>query len=382
MKKLFILLLFVPMLLAARPLSNQARVSLITCAPGNEIYSAFGHSAIRVYDPVNRIDMVYGYGTFDFSDPMFLPKFIQRDLMYFLDVDQYPQFKYVYEYFQRSFDEQVFDLDSTQNQRIFDFLENNMRPENRFYLYDFFFDNCATRIRDVVYNELEGELIIPDKDKPSEFTFRDILDQYLGENPWMDFGIDLAIGAVVDVKATPWEQTFHPDYLSSVLASAQFKDGRPLVASNQNLYDAPSPITKGNPFTAPLTMGILALLAVGFFSWKNREVAKEKFVGDGIFFSILGIGGLLLLFLWFGTDHIATKQNWNLLWFLPTHIVAGVLLFRKSRPSWLSKYFLASGGLAVLLLLGWYIIPQSFHIAFIPILLIIALRSWVLYNKL
>ncbi len=82
------------------------------------------------------------------------------------------------------------------------------------------------------------------------------------------------------------------------------------------------------------------------------------------------------------TDHIATKQNWNLLWFLPTHIVAGILLFRKSRPDWLNKYFLASGSLAVLLLLGWYIIPQSFHIAFIPILLIIALRSWVLYNKL
>lgn len=370
------------MLLAARPLSNQARVSLITCAPGNEIYSAFGHSAIRVYDPVNRIDMVYGYGTFDFSDPMFLPKFIQRDLMYFLDVDQYPQFKYVYEYFQRSFDEQVFDLDSAQNQRIFDFLENNMRPENRFYLYDFFFDNCATRIRDVVYNELEGELTIPNKDEASEFTFRDILDQYLGENPWMDFGIDLAIGAVVDVKATPWEQTFHPDYLSSVLASAQFEDGRPLIASKQNLYYAPSPITKGNPFTAPLTLGIIALLAVGFFSWKNRALEKEKFIGDGIFFSILGLGGLLLLFLWFGTDHIATKQNWNLLWFLPSHIVAGILLFRKSRPDWLSKYFLASGSLAVLLLLGWYIIPQSFHIAFIPILLIIALRSWVLYNKL
>ncbi|RQH20979.1 DUF4105 domain-containing protein [Okeania hirsuta] len=110
----------------------------IVNSPSNSLNTT---SLIRVYDPVNRIDMVYGYGTFDFSDPMFLPKFIQRDLMYFLDVDQYPQFKYVYEYFQRSFYEQVFDLDSAQNQRIFDFLENNMRPENRFYLYDFFFDN-------------------------------------------------------------------------------------------------------------------------------------------------------------------------------------------------------------------------------------------------
>lgn len=370
------------MLLAARPLSNQARISLITCAPGNEIYSAFGHSAIRVYDPLNRIDMVYGYGTFDFSDPMFLPKFIQRDLMYFLDVDQYPQFKYAYEYFQRSFDEQIFDLDSAQNQRIYDFLENNMRPENRFYLYDFFFDNCATRIRDVVYNELEGELIIPNKDEPSEFTFRNILDQYLMESPWMDFGIDLALGAVVDVKATPWEQTFHPDYLSSVIGGASLKNGKALVANKQNLYNAPSPLTKGNPFTAPLTLSIIALLAVGFFSWKNRELAKQRFIGDGIFFTVLGLGGLLLFFLWFGTDHIATKQNWNLLWFLPTHLVAGILLFRKNKAPWLKTYFLISGGMAVLVLLGWYVIPQAFHIAFIPLLLIIALRAWVLFKKL
>ncbi|MEM6805699.1 MAG: DUF4105 domain-containing protein, partial [Bacteroidota bacterium] len=251
MKKLSILLLFIPIFLGARPLSKEARISLMTCAPGNELYSAFGHSAIRVKDPKQGLDIVYGYGTFDFSDPLFLPKFIKRDLMYFLDTDKYGEFQYVYKYFKRSFDEQILDLDSIQTQRIYDFLKNNMKAENRFYLYDFFFDNCATRIRDVLYNELGPELKIEGKDEEGELTFRDILDLYLQESHWMDFGIDLALGAVVDKKATPWEQTFHPDYLAAFFQDAKL-GGKHLVESKSRIYDAPPAVKTTSFFIRPL----------------------------------------------------------------------------------------------------------------------------------
>lgn len=381
MKKILLFLLFLPALLSAQQLSNQATISLLTCAPGSELYSAFGHSAIRIKDPLNRIDLAYGYGTFDFQDPNFYPKFIQRDLNYFLDVDEFKLFNRTYQYFKRSFDEQVLDLDSVQKQKVFDFIQRNMLPENRFYLYDFFFDNCATRIRDVLFNELEGELILPQKDTPSELTFRNILDQYLLKRPWADFGIDLALGAVIDRKATPWEQTFHPDYLARIFDTAENR-GKPLVKQRRTLFESESPVSEPIWLISPLSLGLMALLVVLFFSWKNRDVQTQAFRWDAVFFTLMGLSGLLLLFLWFGTDHSATKNNWNLLWLLPTHLIAGILLFRKSRPDWLSRYFMITGGLTLLLLLGWFVIPQSFHVAFAPLMLISAVRSGILYKKM
>lgn len=382
MKKILLLLLILPASLSAQRLSNQATISLLTCAPGNELYSAFGHSAIRVKDPINRIDIAYGYGTFDFTAPNFYLKFIQRDLNYFLDTDEFRQFNGAYRYFKRSFGEQTLDLDSLQRQKVFNFLQHNMLEENRFYLYDFFFDNCATRIRDVLFNQLAGELTLPNKDKPSEKTFRNILDEYLLERPWADFGIDLALGAVIDRKATPWEQSFHPDYLAKIFADSHLEEAKPLVKQQRMLYQTESPVSKPMWIISPLSLGIIALLLVTFLTWKNRNTQTQTYRWDALFFTVMGLSGLLLLFLWFGTDHSATKNNWNLLWLLPTHLVAGIFLFRKSKPKGLDSYFLISGIITSLMLLGWFFVPQSFHIAFAPLMLISVIRNGILYKKL
>ena len=137
-------------------LSDRSVVSLLTCSPGTELYSIFGHCAIRIHDPVNEIDKIYNYGTFDFDSPNFYMEFIKGKLFYFLSVSNFTFFKTTYIRMNRSIYEQVVDLSMDQRQSLYQYLENNHLPENRYYLYDFFFDNCATRIRDAFVKSSTG----------------------------------------------------------------------------------------------------------------------------------------------------------------------------------------------------------------------------------
>ncbi|MEM9984176.1 MAG: DUF4105 domain-containing protein, partial [Bacteroidota bacterium] len=218
-KAILRLLLFVPLLvlapssLTSKTLSNRAEISLMTIAPGAELYSAFGHTAIWVSDPLSGVNTMYNYGTFDFkpdSLTQFYLNFTQGRLNYRLDTESYRQFDYVYHYFKRSYFAQVLDLTQDQKQAVYDFLETNYLPANRYYLYEFFYDNCATRVRDLFQEVLGDSLTYVGAQASMGMSFRDLLHQYLGDRRWPQFGIDLALGAVVDRDITPWESMFLP----------------------------------------------------------------------------------------------------------------------------------------------------------------------------
>ena len=373
---------------AAPPLSDQASISLLTCVPGTELYSAFGHSAIRVRDPLNQLDRVYNYGTFDFDTPGFYLKFARGQLNYYLNAYEFRLFVREYQYYKRSFSEQVLNLTRDQAQDIYDFLEFNHLPENRFYQYDFFFDNCATRIGDVFFESLEGKAELAEKDEPGEKTFRNLLDEYLGEKPWADFGIDLALGAVIDRPATLWEKTFLPDYLAEVLNKAEIRTTagpEPLVKATRNLYETESPIKAAAWWMYPIVPFSLLALIVGFFTWNNWQNRPDRYTADGILFTLAGIAGIILLLLWVATDHDATKDNWNILWLFPLHIIPGILLLFNRKPRWLIYYFAIAAAECCLVLIGGWIIPvlsQQFHLAIIPLLLILIIRGIALFTKL
>ncbi len=161
-------------------LSEDAEFSLITCSPGDEIYNLFGHSAIRLRDPNLRLDFVYNFGTFDFSTPNFVLRFIQRKLMYSLSKSSYNPFLRVYVYENRAVSEQKLLINREQKQNLFIYLEKNYLPQNREYLYDFFYDNCASRIRDAFEKGID-KVIIPEK--KSKKTFRAFLKEYLNQDP-------------------------------------------------------------------------------------------------------------------------------------------------------------------------------------------------------
>ena len=348
-------------------LDNGITLSLITGSPGTELYSVFGHSAIRVRNVHTRQDILYNYGTFDFNTPNFYWKFLRGKLPYMLSIDRTDDLARYYQLENRSLTEQLFDLTLQQEVALLAYLEWNYQPDNRYYLYDFFYDNCATIIRDVL--EQQFNLQYNNDTATRDITFRQLLDEYLQDMPWSDFGIDLVLGLPADKKANFRNQMFLPDYLSSNLAQATL-DGKPLLQPAQLIQPRADLAAPPHRFTPMLLFVLLALLAVAITFSKNRR-AKDIF--DLVTLSICGIAGLFLTFMWLGTDHIATKWNWNVLWLNPLCLVlvAGIL----RRADWARWAFAIYATILWLLLLTWGWFPQQFNTAIIPILISLIARS-------
>lgn len=282
---LFVLLFFNG--LSAQTLSSQSTISLLTGSPGDELYSTFGHSAIRVKDPVSNLDIVFNYGTFDFSTPNFYLKFVQGKLLYILSVEKFESFQFSFEYQKRAVTEQVLNLDMMQKNRLYSMLLDNYKPENRQYKYDFFFDNCATRIRDILQKALDKDLEFnhPQLWQKSDTTFRNLIDLYLTNHPWSDFGIDLALGVPTDQVATPADYMFLPDYLAmSVDSAVILKRGVaiPLVSSKTELIPA-APLSSST-FNTPLILAWSLCILCFFFTYLGVKKRRRNQWFDTVFF--------------------------------------------------------------------------------------------------
>lgn len=361
--------------------AQDYQISLLTCDPGEQLYSAFGHSAIRVVDRTNRQDLVFNYGTFDFNTSFFYVKFTQRTLDYMLSVSTYERFLYEYNYYNRGVREQVLDLNPEQAAKLVQFLHINYLPENRFYRYDFFYDNCATRIRDVFERILGENLDWNEEVNPEKKTFRNLIDEYVYPLPWADFGIDLALGAVIDIDAKEKEKQFLPDYMEAAFGKALIVgDGpnRPLVKSNQVVLEFPEK-EKAMDLTNPylvwwvFAVGAMILTYMGF---KKKRLFKGF---DIALFTVLGLLGVLIVILWFFTFHSQTKYNWNILWAFPGHLALALALYRQNVRSWVKKYLVFALVMANLALIFWIFGWQSFHPSIVPLLLVILLRTNFLY---
>jgi len=373
--------------LQARLLSPQAKISLLTIAPGEELYSAFGHTAIWVDDPITGINTVYNYGTFDFQPPLwkFYLNFASGRLNYRLDTESYAHFERVYHYFERSYSAQVLQLTAAQKQRVYDFLEYNYLPENREYLYEFFYDNCATRVRDLFQEVLGDTLQYADYGVETDKTFRDYLWVYLKDRRWVGFGIDLLLGAAVDRPATHAEAMFLPDFLAEEFDRARLQTAsqmeKTFVRRTVQVYRGKAAVVAEPWPLRPLVICWVILGIVATFTARKWSDMQYRSGWDASLFIIAGIAGLILFLLWFATIHTATVQNYNLLWLLPTHLVAGFALLRKRRPSWLRGYFFFAAATTALPILGWFFLPQHFNPAFLPVMLLLLLRIGVFLRK-
>ncbi|MEM0992712.1 MAG: DUF4105 domain-containing protein [Bacteroidota bacterium] len=344
--------------------SDSLRISLVTGSAGNNLYTKFGHSTVRVIDYKNGLDVAFNYGTFDFDAPGFYLNFLRGKLNYFLSIDRMDQVKRYYTYYQRSLIDQEILLDPSERQVVAQFLQNNYLPENRFYLYDFFYDNCATRIRDILETEVEG-FSYEKEIKIESYTFRQMLDLYVGDLYWTDFGMDLILGYPTDKVTDVREQMFLPDYLAQNLTQYAKKDGKPLLATPQPINQVTPIVQQSSAVLSPLViMSFLFILSVVLTFFAQEKIRKWF---DRVFFMVLGLMGCIMLFMWFGTDHWTTTKNLNVMWANPLFLL---LPFLKNNK-WI--IYLGLAGVAVVLL-GWAILPQQFHIAFLPILLTSGIR--------
>lgn len=356
--------------------SSHIRIALLTCTPGAELYSTFGHTAIRVTDSSSVTDYVFNYGTFNFEDPGFYTKFVRGKLLYYLSVEDFQEFKYAYQADNRGITEQVLNLGADEKIALMRALHENARDQNKFYQYDFFFDNCTTRPRDMLVKFKKN---FPDIKPvmPPGTRFRQAIHQYLDMNgkDWSKLGIDLLLGAKTDAVMTTMHSQFLPDNLMKSLDSSNQQ--HQLVLSTSNLYTIHQEENKGGIFT-PLVVFALLFAAVLLLTISTNKKANLFLQGfDGIFFFLTGAFGILLIFMWFGTDHSMTKNNYNLLWAFPPNIIAA--FFINSKKKWAGYYFGAFALFTLLILCSWFFLPQQMNNALIPLVLILTLRSTTKY---
>jgi len=355
-----------------RPLSDSSFITLLTCDPGEELYATFGHSAIRVCDSQQHLDWVFNYGTFNFNVPHFYAKFASGKLLYKLSFSGYAWFLREYQYTKRRVIEEQLNLTQSERQKLFNYLKENYKPENRQYQYDFFFDNCATRILDIFYDALGDSLVYYAASNSVEPTFRHLISQNLVKSQWSEFGIDLALGAVIDQPATPREQAFLPDYLSLYCNHCQL-NGKPFILETKTVVSDSAPIPKTPFLLSPQFWFWILFLIVALFSVLFPK--KNWMMADRIIFGIFGLTGVIVLLLWVATDHDATANNLNVLWANPLYLVYLFLIRRK--PTRIFKW----AAITVLILnlsvlLGWFVIPQQFNPVFIPLIGILVIRSF------
>lgn len=348
------------------------RISVLTCAPGQELYSTFGHTAIRVVDSIQHTDIVYNYGTFDFSDPDFYSKFTRGKLDYFLSIASLPDFMYEYQSENRDVHEQVLALSDQAKKAIQQALNDNLAGAARYYKYDFLYNNCTSRVRDIVMKY--GGLQADQRLVPAGTSFRDMLHEYLdrGNQAWSKFGIDLVLGSPIDKKAGIAESMFLPDYLmkgidSSVLSKDHSVLGEKILINRG--------MAQPEPFrdTPLLLFSVLAVLLGGLSFLKNKIAVKLSALFDFILFLGTGLIGCLLLFMWVGTDHSACAANYNLLWAMPLNVLSAFAVWK--RPDWFRKYMTVYALLLLLTLLAWFWLPQELNIGFLPIILLLLARS-------
>ena len=380
-KLLFLVfLVFYTYNVSSQTLSPEAEISVLTFGPGKtELYSAYGHSAIRVHDPVQGFDAAYNYGTFDFNQPNFYVNFTRGHLIYKLAVQDARRLSEYYQYNNRSITEQVLALTPRQKQIVFDYLQNNAKPENADYNYDYFYDNCATRIL-YVFEEALGEEIRFDDSfvEDQGLTVRELTDRYSAiEFPWGKLGIDICLGMPMDKKLTNIQYTYIPEYVFKAFAIAQVQHDeswQPIVNATNYIFTAKVANTNGPSITPQLVFwSFLILIVIISVIAQIKKFSLRWF--DLILFLVVGLLGLLLFLLWVATDHTAAAWNLNLLWAWPTHLVIAFLLVKKAKPRWLNWYLLVTAAMGVLLVIFWLIIPQALNMALIPVVLTIATRA-------
>lgn len=349
------------------------KISLLTCAPGEELYSTFGHTAVRVQDGGTGGDYIFNYGTFEFS-PDFYSKFIRGKLLYSLSVENFNDFISVYQYENRNVQEQVLQLSCAEKEKLYKALQTNAQEGNRHYRYDFLFDNCTTRAKEIVAKNTSLPVVFNNILPKNAPTFRNLIHSYLnrGNEYWSKLGIDILLGAKLDKKVTNEEAMFLPDYLLKGFDSALVNDHL-LVTPAQTILQMPSTLNKNTFFTPAIVFSFFLIFIITLSLSEKNWASSALLFFDFIFFFILGVAGLLLLFMWFGTDHKVCANNYNLLWALPANVVAA--FFVHSKKHWVKKYFMIVSLVSFLLLLIWFFLPQQMNNSLLPVLSLIILRS-------
>lgn len=384
-KLYFVLLFFLPLLIEGQEipkLSQSAQISILTCGTGNQLYSAFGHTAFRVQDSVLGLDMVYNYGTFDFNKPNFYTNFAKGKLIYSLSRKSFERFLFEYEYEKRWVKEQILNLNPDEVNQLFRYLEINYRPGNRDYLYDPLFNNCSNISGTILKEQLGDDLIFDGSHLKDPRTFRELVREYISLNTWGSFGIELAFGGITDRVATVEEHMFQPYYAMKQFQNTT-KGGQPLVKRERTILNYPDSEYHTIFTLSPLFWSLLLLGFVVVITYLDFKHDTQNQWLDFLLFFLSGVVGVGILLLWFATDHVVTHYNFNFLWLFPPNLIAAFYILKDpSKVSWLKNYLWVALGCIGLVFIIWIFGIQILSPLNIPLILVLVTRYLLLIKRM
>ncbi|WP_370088587.1 DUF4105 domain-containing protein [Ekhidna sp.] len=361
-------------------LSESAEIAVVTIGPyQGEPWSAFGHNGFRVVDPEIGIDWFYDYGLYDFNQENFFLNFAKGLLKYRVGVRNWDRAYKVQRYLKRYIKLQYLNLTQAEKQQLFDYLQNNAKPENAEYLYHYVYDNCATKIRDVVQENFPGRITFDLSYKEDGKTFRQLMNDYLGQQDWGDFGIDIGLGSEVDQEATAEEYMFLPPYIFKAFSGATIeRDGEeiPLVKESVDAF-IPDEESSLSVLITPFNFFVILFFITGLITHRNLKFEKRTKWIDVILFGFAGFVGWWVVYLWIGTEHMS-KNNLDILWAIPFHFPLIFFTAREKLRNFFRIYFKVFAYWYCGLLLVWGFLLQPIHQALVPFVLTLVLRSFYL----
>jgi len=377
MKRCFLFFLSCLLFVSAKAYqTDNLQVSLLTVMPrSNHVYTIYGHTALRLYDPSQQIDVVFNWGTFDFNAPHFIYRFVRGETDYFLTWTNYVQFLSVYQVANASVVEQILDLSVEGKEILLEKLGINMLPQNVVYRYNFLFDNCTTRVRDLI-EQSSPDLVYPNQGEKT--TFRKLIHSCTESYVWMTFGIDLLVGAGADSLIGVRQELFLPVKLETILDSTSV-----VVSSEQMLTSIPESAFKLKFLESPFIVGFIIMavyIIIAVIGYIKRRLFRGWF---SPLFLVAGMAGTLIAFMAAFSQHPCMWPNWNLLWLHPLHWIGFAGYFFKKTRRWVTWYHAANLVILHLLLVMWHWIPQAFNPANIPFVgcLMVASGSYLGYAK-
>ena len=355
-------------------LSKESEVSILTIGPGFVLNDAFGHSAIRIKDPLQNIDLIFDYGRYDFQAKGFYLNFAKGKLDYEIGWTYSEDFISNYKLQQRRVTAQIINLTLKEKQNLFEGLQTNIQPQNKSYSYDFFYNNCATKIKDVLVDTSNKNISFLTPENFEQLSFRELIRSHVPQNSWGGLGIDAALGSVIDRLASVEEHLFLPKYLDEILKHSKFDpEVTKLVLRSEVLNQT----QKSKPSTfwwSPLViLGLVSITIIGmtYYDWTSKS--RNKFL-DALLFFTTGSIGILILFLWFATDHTATAYNYNFLWAFGFNLIMLKTVLKDKLKKRFIGYLKLLILLLTLMLLHSLTGVQAFNYTIIPLWIALLIR--------
>ena len=374
-KFLLFFLLYIGVLSASASNMDKVRVSLLTCAPGSEIYALFGHSAIRYENPDQQEDWVFNYGMFNFKEPNFVMRFVKGETDYQLGVIPFKYFEAEYALRGSSVYQQVLNLTNEEKESLINLLKENYLPANRVYRYNYFYDNCTTRARDKIEESIQGKVVYPENEKV--VSFRSILHEFMVDSHWSEFGIDLCLGSEADQPIDERKQMFAPFYMLEAARGAMIYRGDTVVPFVREEFKIVDAVLEDEPAfpLSPMTCAVILLLFTGFIVYRGVCKGTPCLVWSTVLFFLQGLGGCIVAFLFFFSLHPTVGSNWLLMLFnplpllyLPVMIYRGIK-YQKDPYHWYNLAVLTS----FIILMPF--LPQEFNLTVLPLALSLILVS-------